>query len=188
MDMPPSQDVNGWTALQVASPRTDSQLDELHEPSSEIGILSPKTGASGPLFDLGESQVGFPYSQWQTQGGELSDSLKEQAQAEHDSLDEEEVEAEILSQKISRPATTYRKLTDIASQPSTFSAPILPTKSSTKRNHLKDLYGRGYDEQSETDSDNSETGADEGASHIPQVRRAGLKFRNSQHASVKGGR
>ncbi|THV02392.1 hypothetical protein K435DRAFT_836454 [Dendrothele bispora CBS 962.96] len=158
----------GWTTLQSPpsssrSPSETAGLDELRSSSQPLFDDNDrsKDSHSQPLFIASESQAQFPYSQWQDDVGEA------------DSDDEEEVAQAITVQSRTSRTTSFRRLTDIASQHTLFSAPlsqpIEPQKSTT------DMYGEMadvYGDDSETDSD-----SDVEKSHIPRSRRAGAKTR-----------
>ncbi|KAF7376262.1 Carbamoyl-phosphate synthase arginine-specific small chain [Mycena sanguinolenta] len=159
---PMSQDE--WTVLKPNSPNEEESLrDEL------------RSSSEAPLFLPAESQVPFPYSQWNNAPEVCPGSPKESLKDSED--EEEEVAASMnLSQ---RPVngSTYRRLTDIASQPSLFSKTetlpaFRPASLPSAKDKRDQLYGKlpqEYDDS--TDSDDS---AADAPSHIPKSRRAGI--------------
>lgn len=162
----PSEEVGGWTTLiQPSPPQTDSQFDELRDSSeASPGRL--------PLFEATETQLAFPYSQWQTQHPE-GDKSGPPSEA-----DEEEVEAQVT--RLSQPArpprpSQYRKLTDIASQPSQiFSTSVSLPRHPPRLGAKKDLWAKIAHEESEgSGSDESDEDEPGTTSHIPKSRRAG---------------
>ncbi|KAK7472740.1 hypothetical protein VKT23_000850 [Stygiomarasmius scandens] len=163
----------GWTTLQPppSSPsHSPSQaeiagLDELRSSSQlrdDNGDQSVDDDGH-PLFIASESQMQFPYSQWQNEEAGAADSD-----------DEEEVEAAITVPSRRTSVTSYRRLTDIASQHTLFSPalsqPLEPDRSQKSSTDMygtaADLYGVDSDTESDTDGESS---------HIPKSRRAGTK-------------
>lgn len=165
--------LNTWETLKLSSPSNDAE-----SPSMRDELLSSSFGASKhpsqrspttvnePLFLLTESQPPFPFSQW--------DNSIPPGSA-NDSEDEQEVEASIKS---SRPtqgtASSYRRLTDIASQRLLFSTPPVfqPARFPSSKGKLDDLYGTTREDEDE-DEDDSSSDEEANDSHIPQLRRAG---------------
>ncbi|KAJ7188094.1 hypothetical protein C8R46DRAFT_1053645 [Mycena filopes] len=105
-----SQD--GWTVLKATSPEEyreqESMRDELRSSSVDDRPDEP------PLFLPAESQIPFPYSQWEDD--EVSPGSPKDSEDEDE---EEEVAASIKSSQrpVNQSASSYRRLTDIASQP-----------------------------------------------------------------------
>ncbi|KAJ7251567.1 hypothetical protein B0H12DRAFT_645465 [Mycena haematopus] len=170
---PMSQDE--WTVLKPTSPDEEDTQESIRD---ELRSSSPSNERDkAPLFLPAESQVPFPYSQWNSVPdfcpGSPMDSPK-------DSEDEEE-EVAASMKPVYRPANastgSYRRLTDIASQPSLFSKAqtlrtMPPATFPSTKDKRDELYGKlpqEYDDS--TDSDDS---AAEVPSHIPKSRRAGM--------------
>ncbi|KAJ6499164.1 hypothetical protein C8R45DRAFT_981394 [Mycena sanguinolenta] len=160
---PMSQDE--WTVLKPTSPNEEETQESLHD---EL-----RSSSEAPLFLPAESQVPFPYSQWNTVPEFCPGSPKESMK---DSEDEEEEVA--ASMKTSQPVkgSIYRRLTDIASQPSLFSQTETPPVSrpvafSSTKDTRDQLYGKLPREYDSSDSDDS---AADAPSHIPKSRRAGV--------------
>jgi len=163
----------GWTTLQppLSSPsHSPSQaeiagLDELRSSSQlrDDNGDQPVDDDAHPLFIASESQMQFPYSQWQNEEAGAADSD-----------DEEEVEAAITAPSRRTSVTSYRRLTDIASQHTLFSAALSqPLEPDRSQKSSTDMYGTaadlyGVDSDTESDSDGE-------SSHIPKSRRAGTK-------------
>jgi hypothetical protein len=172
---PLSQDE--WTILKSTSPHEDeyrdheSMRDELRS-SSEV-LHDGDQEEEAPLFLPAESQVPFPYSQW--------NSIPEDhgSGSPKDSDDEEEEEEVAASMKSSQRPGSYRRLTDIASQPSLFSTPALrgaafpPATFPRAKGKRHELYGALP--QEDDDSTDSDSSAADAPSHIPKSRRAGTK-------------
>ncbi|KAJ7703054.1 hypothetical protein B0H17DRAFT_1041415 [Mycena rosella] len=185
---PMSQDE--WTVLQSTSPHEGeeyrdvgsmSMRDELRSSSPEpTNDGDQEEDGEGPLFLPAESQVPFPYSQWTNSipDGYCPGSPK-------NSGDEDEEEEVAASMKSSQRPSTYRRLTDITSQPSSrlFSTPTLPgaafPPATFPRTNLKDkrdeLYGAAPKE--DDDSSDSDSSSGDTPSHIPKSRRAGMATR-----------
>ncbi|KAJ7647174.1 hypothetical protein FB45DRAFT_191152 [Roridomyces roridus] len=137
----------------------------------ELRSSSPETHQDAPLFLPAESQIPFPYSQW----------TEEAKNSESDDEEEEEV-AKAVKSSSQRPSTTsYRRLTDIASQPNVFSSrPTLrsaafPSSSLPQsKDKRSELYGTLARDEDESDSDSD---AGDEPSHIPKSRQAGAQKR-----------
>ncbi|KAJ6625493.1 hypothetical protein B0H10DRAFT_1942415 [Mycena sp. CBHHK59/15] len=174
-----------WTTLPpiATSPTTDdyrdrdSMLDELRSSSPEqLGIREKE--ASAPLFLPAESQIPFPYSQWNDM---LEEACPGSPKDSEDEDSEDEVEASIKASQ--RPSVgSYRRLTDIASQPSLFSATsnlrpeAFPSATFPRaQNKREELYGTVP--QEEDDATDSDSSASDAPSHIPKSRRAGMIIR-----------
>jgi hypothetical protein len=172
---PMSQDE--WTVLKSTSPHgeeaQDSMRDELHSSSS------PSNGGDeAPLFLPAESQIPFPYSQWNSVPEFCPGSPKG---SQKDSEDEEEEVAASMKPSQRPSVGSYRRLTDIASQPSLFSkTPTLramqlpPATFPSAKDKRDELYGKLPEDDDSTDSDSSAGGV---PSHIPKSRRAGVATR-----------
>ncbi|KAJ7076355.1 hypothetical protein B0H15DRAFT_864243 [Mycena belliarum] len=171
---PMSQDE--WTVLKSASP-LDEEYQDAGSMRDELRSSSPEPpnhqdGENAPLFLPAESQLPFPYSQWDS----VPDDFR--PGSPQNSGDEEEEEEVAMSMKSSqsRPGT-YRRLTDIASQPSLFSTPplrpaeFLPSTFPRAKDKREELYGTVPRDDDSTDSDSS---AGDAPSHIPKSRRAGM--------------
>ncbi|KAJ3811006.1 hypothetical protein F5876DRAFT_76251 [Lentinula aff. lateritia] len=172
---------NMWTTLH-AEPSSTVDVESSHgddELHSDLG-QELATGPENPLFTASESQVDFPYSQFQdidTDNG-ADEPLIGVDRLEEDSEEEEEVQETITPRVTRRSSTAYRGLSEIAEiagqnklfagfQPSS-----VPT--STPINFKEDMYGplsQAYDD------DASDSGSESGTekSHIPRARRAGNK-------------
>ncbi|KAF8122732.1 hypothetical protein K438DRAFT_1792966 [Mycena galopus ATCC 62051] len=171
---PLSQDE--WTVLKPTSPNEEetqeSTRDELHSSSPE------NVKDQAPLFLPAESQVPFPYSQWNSVPEFCPGSPKDSED------EEEEVAASMKPPQSQRPANastgSYRRLTDIASQPSLFSkTPTLrampPVTFPSAKDKRDSLYGKlPQEDEDSTDSDSSSGNV---ISHIPKSRRAGMATR-----------
>ncbi|KAK0195449.1 hypothetical protein F5146DRAFT_288148 [Armillaria mellea] len=169
---PRRQSLDTWATLKPSSPNTDPDssmnIDELvsvtmQQMAEEAGSLNSHDSqpTDDPLFLPSESQHPFPYSQ-------------HQAVSAHDSEDENEVEASVKSGP-DVTASSFRRLTDIGNQRTFFSSqPPGWQKADFSRPTLKDLYGNGPDDESDS-SDGDSEGGGERTSHIPQSRRAGAK-------------
>ncbi|KAJ7680467.1 hypothetical protein DFH06DRAFT_418520 [Mycena polygramma] len=173
---PMSQDE--WTVLKPSSPTSPHYRDG-ESMRDELRSSSPSNSGAqeeAPLFLPAESQVPFPYSQWnsvpQFHAGSPKDSEDEE--------EEEKVAASMKSSVGGRP-TSYRRLTDIASQPSLFSTPTLraaefpPATFPSVKDKRAMLYGSLP--QEDDDSSDSNSSAGEAPSHIPKSRRAGMATR-----------
>ncbi|KAF8210402.1 hypothetical protein K438DRAFT_1959679 [Mycena galopus ATCC 62051] len=134
----------------------ESTRDELHSSSPE------NVKDQAPLFLPAESQVLFPYSQWNSVPEFCPGSPKDSEG------EEEEVAASMKPPQSQRPANastgSYRRLADIASQPSLFSkTPTLramPLATFPSANDKRDsLYGKlPQEDEDSTDSDSSSGG------------------------------
>ncbi|KAJ7287789.1 hypothetical protein C8J57DRAFT_596052 [Mycena rebaudengoi] len=176
---------NTWTTLPHPSTSPggeedgrdrDSMCDELNPSSPDVTADRER---ANPLFLHAESQLAFPYSQW-------NNSIPEEdppgfPKASDDEEEEDEVEASVQSSQPLKNATTasYRRLTDIASQPSLFSvSPALraadfPSATFPRaKDKRADLYWTAPIE--EDDSSDSDSSAADLPSHIPKSRRAGM--------------
>lgn len=183
-------------SLPEAFQDTDSSImvDELRSSpqaqESQKGLLtSPKTNSSHahsnrgsspshePLFIHTSSQAAFPYSQWQSIPPDLEypSSPKGNGASPNDSDDEDEVAAAVKTSRITRPIGTYRKLTDIASQPTLFSTPppVLKPASFARPGDTRDMYGSSARDDEDDESDSDTDSDEEAVSHIPKSRRAG---------------
>ncbi|KAJ7178327.1 hypothetical protein C8R43DRAFT_972993 [Mycena crocata] len=174
---PMSQDE--WTVLKRTSPEEYRDQDSLRD---ELCSSSPEPRndkEEAPLFFPAESQVPFPYSQWNSIPEDVSpDSPKES----EDEEDEEEVAASIKSSQ--RPSVgSYRRLTDIASQPALFSVTpplrVAAAPATFPRGKAKDKRAELYGAlpQDDDDSSDSDSSGGELPSHIPKSRRAGMATR-----------
>jgi hypothetical protein len=141
----------------LSSPRGKGTADPL---SKEKSPGPNHSDQEDPLFVLTESQVPFPYSQFRSQ--------------------EEDREEPVTNKKMQRArvnsASSYRRLTDIASQQGLFPVPSL-TQSSPVRSVIRNKYHEMDDEDDDEDEDEEDdSGSDSGAekSHIPLSRRAGV--------------
>ncbi|KAF5393218.1 hypothetical protein D9757_000707 [Collybiopsis confluens] len=178
-----------WTTLNAGSPSTaDAESsrgsDELqstpvhaveafHERRKELPEPLPP---ANPLFITSESQVDFPYSQFQDLDADTDPGAQEPPQnvsrLEEDSEEEDEV-AKTITDKTSRPSSTaFRGLSQIADYK--FTSSFKPPSISHK-NLKENMYGQlsqAYASGSESDSGSeSETET----SHIPKTRRAGMR-------------
>ncbi|KAJ3910287.1 hypothetical protein F5879DRAFT_983917 [Lentinula edodes] len=171
---------NMWTTLHAEPSSTvDAESshgdDELHSsPGHE-----PATGPENPLFTASESQVDFPYSQFQDINLDTDNGADEPLigvdRLDEDSEEEEEVQETITPRVTRRSSTAYRGLSEIAGQ-NKFFAGFQPSSvpTSTPINFKEDMYGplsQAYDD------DASDSGSESGTekSHIPRARRAGNK-------------
>ncbi|KAJ3869804.1 hypothetical protein EV359DRAFT_76417 [Lentinula novae-zelandiae] len=171
---------NMWTTLHAEPSSTvDAESshgdDELHSsPGHE-----PATAPENPLFTASESQVDFPYSQFQDINLDTDNGVNEPLigvdRLEEDSEEEEEVQETITPRVTRRSSTAYRGLSEIAGQ-NKFFAGFQPSSvpTSTPINFKEDMYGplsQAYDD------DASDSGSESGTekSHIPRARRAGNK-------------
>ncbi|KAJ7496145.1 hypothetical protein B0H11DRAFT_2227147 [Mycena galericulata] len=166
-----------WTVLKSTSPVEDEyrEHDELRSSSPQPPIDGDHGEA--PLFFPAESQVPFPYSQWNSVP---EDACPGSPKESEDEDEEEEVAASMKPSQ--RPTGSYRRLTDIASQPSLFStkptlrAADLPSASFPRSKDKRDeLYGALTREDDDSTDSDSSTG--EAPSHIPKSRRAGVATR-----------
>ncbi|KIK67265.1 hypothetical protein GYMLUDRAFT_37347 [Collybiopsis luxurians FD-317 M1] len=181
-----------WTTLNVGSSSAvdaDSShgSDELqsnggHEMEASAIRRRASAGpllSSNPLFISSESQVDFPYSQFQDLDVETDTGVQEAISAlsrlEEDSEEEEEVEETVIAKSSKHSSTGFRGLSQIASQtfftgfksPSVFfSTPKSPKDS--------DMYGP-LSQAYEDDMSDSESELEAEKSHIPKARRAGNK-------------
>ncbi|KAF9062449.1 hypothetical protein BDP27DRAFT_291586 [Rhodocollybia butyracea] len=186
---------SSWTTLKPdlpsSSPAPEStQADELQsfpndeQPSTtlEASDLAPQQPFSdaapsgNPLFLASDSQIDFPYSQFQdiadTDTG-AEEPMPTVGRLEQDSEEEDEVEETITVKTSRRGSTTYRGLSQITGQNRFFAGfPSQSVVTSTPKNSNEDMYGpmsQAYnDDASDSDSENEK-------SHIPRSRRAGNK-------------
>jgi hypothetical protein len=124
------------------------------------------------LFHLSDSQVSFPYSQWQ--GGVQIDQTE-------DTPTESESEDETLPKPTSSVVPKFRKLTDISQ--AMFSQDILsPTLfPSTTATIEKPTGLPSESDDEEDDGDDSDSDSDaQGKSHIPKSRRAGANLQSKK--------
>lgn len=171
-----------WTILMPDFTPTESTepIDELVPSTPHISTQSNVT-SQPPLFHPSDSQIPFPYSQYQNGDIEPLQSTK----SPEDSQDEDEVEAAVNGQIAHSPVDesdstksvgNYRRLSQIASQPIFTSTPLLRTALSAKTDKLADWYGKNRDASSDsgTESDSDSEEAKTQSSHIPKLRRAGM--------------
>ncbi|KAK7005633.1 carbamoyl-phosphate synthase arginine-specific small chain [Favolaschia claudopus] len=163
---PASQD--GWTVIKPSSSQAETQ-ESLRD---ELRSSSPSNEDHTPLFLPAESQAPFPYSQWNSVPDSDPGTPKDSPQQSED--EEEEVAASMKLSQRPVMSSAYRRLTDIASQPSLFSTTptsrtpkLLPATFPSK--DKRELYP-ALPREDDSDSDSS---AAEAASHIPKSRRAG---------------
>ncbi|KAJ7497435.1 hypothetical protein FB451DRAFT_1211446 [Mycena latifolia] len=178
---PMSQDE--WTVLKSTSPQEETQdlssmRDELRSSSPESPNHGDGEEEEAPLFLPAESQVPFPYSQWNSIPEDFCPGSPKNSGDEEE--EEEEVAASMKSSQ--RPGSlSYRRLTDIASQPSLFSMPtlrtaaLLPATFPRAKDKRDELYGAAPKE--DDDSTDSDSSAGDAPSHIPESRRAGMATR-----------
>lgn len=153
----------GRVVLPRMSPREETQTD----------------GQRSPLFFPSESQVGFPFSQWEEISVNDQANKNGTRPSPDDTDDEDEVQAAVMklppSQKLSQQ---YRRLTDIASQQSLFhkSPSLRAATFPTEKTKVTDLYGHtgGNERSDESDTDSDSASDVEETSHIPRARRAGI--------------
>jgi hypothetical protein len=174
-----------WTVLKPTSPleeeyrEQESMRDELH--SSSSSNAGDRDEAQAPLFFPAESQVPFPYSQWNS----VPEFSPRSPKDSDDEEEEEEVAAAMKSPQRPANASTgsYRRLTDIASQPSLFStrtalraADFPPATFPSAKDKRDALYGK-LPQEDDDDSNDSDSSAGDAPSHIPKSRRAGMVTR-----------
>ena len=168
---------NSVTSPSVAADSSSIMVDELRYSSDSPDPLPPAqipatpavvNGVSNeldPLFLHSESQQSFPYSQYPN------------IQPPDSEDEEDEVQASVVKLQTTKSSSTFRSLTEIASQPTLFT-PTRPTQINHAKEEVINLYGRTNREEESDDSDSdSESDSDAGAkvqtSHIPLSRRAG---------------
>jgi hypothetical protein len=182
---PTAMSQDEWTVLKPTSPleeeyrEQESMRDELH--SSSSSNAGDRDEAQAPLFFPAESQVPFPYSQWNS----VPEFSPRSPKDSDDEEEEEEVAAAMKSPQRPANASTgsYRRLTDIASQPSLFStrtalraADFPPATFPSAKDKRDALYGK-LPQEDDDDSDDSDSSAGNAPSHIPKSRRAGMVTR-----------
>ncbi|KAJ7780521.1 hypothetical protein DFH07DRAFT_792538 [Mycena maculata] len=182
---PMSQDE--WTVLKPMSPlegeyrEPDSMRDELRSSSPEPTNDADK-GKGVPLFYPAESQVPFPYSQYNSVPADVCPGSPKQSEDEDD---EEEVAASMKPSQHPGNASAglYRRLTDIASQPSPFltkptvrATDFPPTSFPRAKDKRDELYGK-LTQKDDDSTDDSDSSASDAPSHIPKSRRAGMPTR-----------
>ncbi|KAJ4001547.1 hypothetical protein F5050DRAFT_1326937 [Lentinula boryana] len=179
-----------WVTLHAGpsstvDPESSHGSDELHS-SPELERASPTVQSDvdpeAPLFIAGESQINFPYSQFQDIDADsdngAADAPVSVSRLEEDSEEEDEVQntiTPITPRQTRRNSTAYRGLSEIASQNKFFTGfhPNL-VATSTPHNSKEDLYGPLSQAYNDDVSDSgSESEAEK--SHIPKARRAGNK-------------
>ncbi|KAJ3830153.1 hypothetical protein EV361DRAFT_481784 [Lentinula raphanica] len=176
-----------WTTLNVGPSSTGDAAsshgsDELQS-SPDLDPDSPPaqshSEAEAPLFIASESQVDFPYSQFQNLDVDTDNGANAPtnvSRLEEDSEEEVEVQKTITPRApTARGSATYRGLSEIASQNKFFTGlqHHLAT-SSTPKNSKEDMYGplsQAYDDDASDSGSESEVEK----SHIPRARRAGIK-------------
>lgn len=201
-----SQSLDTWTTLTQSSPHAEPEsslmVDQLQSSSpSHSRVPSPveehpahdqfdpadttlnadRTLEANPLFILTESQPPFPYSQWaetQIEEPEDDEPLDDHKSASPTEDEEDEVASTVDARpKSASTASSYRRLTDIASQHTLFSTPVSsrPAFAPVVKGKLNEMYGKAMEDE---DDDDDESGSDsdsdaEETSHIPKSRRAG---------------
>ncbi|KAJ3733475.1 hypothetical protein DFJ43DRAFT_1153094 [Lentinula guzmanii] len=181
---------NMWVTLHAgpsspADPESSRGSDELHSsPERERAspTVQPDVDPEAPLFIASESQINFPYSQFQDIDADsdngAADAPVSVSRLEEDSEEEDEVQhtiTPITPRQTRRTSTAYRGLSEIASQNKFFTGfhPNL-VATSTPHNSKEDLYGPLSQAYNDDVSDSgSESEAEK--SHIPKARRAGKK-------------
>lgn len=195
--LPPSLDK--WATIGAVSPEipdsSPMMVDELHSSSYKNPQAPPSAADSDPnsadpskpLFLHSNSQVPFPYSQWQAGSSIVQPS---DSPTESDSDEDTTMRPKRTPRITSSSAPKYRRLTDIASQ-AMFSQDILsPTPfplTPVFSDKSKATPGGDDEDDEEDDDEDEDSGSDSEAerkSHIPKSRRAGNSLRRKRKVGL----